>query len=52
MSNNNKYFFGNLEVTKEKKINNVKGVFNSVAEKYDIMNDVYQSEHTEYGKTY
>lgn len=40
MSNNNKYFFGNLEVTKEKKINNVKGVFNSVAEKYDIMNDV------------
>ena len=40
MSNNKKYFFGNLEVSKEKKIDSVKGVFDSVAEKYDIMNDV------------
>ena len=40
MSNNKKYFFGNLEVSKEKKINSVRGVFDSVAEKYDIMNDV------------
>ncbi len=40
MSNNKKYFFGNSEVSKEKKIDNVKGVFDSVAEKYDIMNDV------------
>ena len=40
MSNNKKYFFGNLEVSKEKKIDSVRGVFDSVAEKYDIMNDV------------
>ena len=40
MSNNKKYFFGNLEVSKEKKIDSVKGVFDSVSEKYDIMNDV------------
>ena len=40
MSNNKKYFFGNLEVSKEKKIDSVKDVFDSVAEKYDIMNDV------------
>ena len=40
MSNNKKYFFGNLEVSKEKKSDSVKGVFDSVAEKYDIMNDV------------
>jgi demethylmenaquinone methyltransferase/2-methoxy-6-polyprenyl-1,4-benzoquinol methylase len=40
MSNNKKFFFGNSEVSKEKKIDSVKGVFDSVAEKYDIMNDV------------
>ncbi len=40
MANNKKYFFGNTEVTKEAKVKQVKDVFNSVAEKYDIMNDV------------
>lgn len=40
MSNNKKFFFGNSEVSKEKKIDSVRGVFDSVAEKYDIMNDV------------
>ncbi len=40
MSNKKKFFFGNTVFKKKKKIDSVKGVFDSVAEKYDIMNDV------------
>ena len=40
MKNNNKFFFGNVEVSKDQKIKQVNNVFNSVSEKYDLMNDI------------
>ena len=40
MANNKKYFFGDTEVSKEDKIKKVNEVFDSVAKRYDIMNDI------------
>ena len=40
MANNKKYFFGNIEVSKVDKVKKVNEVFSSVADKYDIMNDL------------
>tara|TARA_Y100000768_G_scaffold214040_1_gene161284 strand:- start:4684 stop:5445 length:762 start_codon:yes stop_codon:yes gene_type:complete len=40
MANNKKYFFGDTEVSKEDKIKMVNQVFDSVAKRYDIMNDI------------
>ena len=41
MANNKKYFFGDTEVSKEEKVKKVNEVFDSVAKRYDIMNDKY-----------
>ena len=40
MANNKKYFFGDTEVSREDKIKKVNEVFDSVAKRYDIMNDI------------
>ena len=40
MANNKKYFFGDTEVSKEDKVKKVNEVFDSVAKRYDIMNDI------------
>ena len=40
MANNKKYFFGDTEVSKEEKVKKVNEVFDSVAKRYDIMNDI------------
>ena len=40
MANNKKYFFGDLEVSKVDKVKKVNEVFSSVADRYDIMNDL------------
>ena len=40
MANNKKYFFGNIEVSKVDKVKKVNEVFSSVADRYDIMNDL------------
>ncbi|MEC8496821.1 MAG: class I SAM-dependent methyltransferase, partial [Pseudomonadota bacterium] len=40
MANNKKYFFGDTEVSKEEKVKKVNKVFDSVAKRYDIMNDI------------
>ncbi len=40
MANNKKYFFGDIEVSKVDKVKKVNEVFSSVADRYDIMNDL------------
>ena len=40
MANNKKYFFGDTEVSKVDKVKKVNEVFSSVADRYDIMNDL------------
>ncbi len=40
MSNENKTHFGYKQVNKEEKVNMVRGVFDSVADSYDVMNDL------------
>lgn len=40
MTNENKTHFGYKQVNKEDKVNMVRGVFDSVADKYDLMNDL------------
>lgn len=40
MANNKKYFFGDVEVSKVDKVKKVNEVFSSVADRYDIMNDL------------
>ena len=40
MANNKKYFFGDTEVSKEDKVKKVNEVCDSVAKRYDIMNDI------------
>lgn len=40
MTNENKTHFGYKQVNKEDKVNMVRGVFDSVADSYDIMNDL------------
>tara|TARA_Y100000741_G_scaffold94070_1_gene69896 strand:- start:739 stop:1500 length:762 start_codon:yes stop_codon:yes gene_type:complete len=40
MANNKKYFFGDIEVSKLDKVKKVNEVFSSVADRYDIMNDL------------
>jgi len=40
MANNKKYFFGDIELSKVDKVKKVNEVFSSVADRYDIMNDL------------
>ena len=40
MKKQDKFFFGDTEVSKSQKVDSVKNVFNSVSNKYDIMNDI------------
>tara|TARA_Y100000590_G_scaffold452259_1_gene595065 strand:+ start:48169 stop:48930 length:762 start_codon:yes stop_codon:yes gene_type:complete len=40
MKKQDKFFFGDTEVSKSQKVDKVQNVFNSVSKKYDIMNDI------------